>query len=342
MIRLFRTCGIALSCGAIVAGGCAGSKATRTETGTASSGSAGEGESKTRTIAGTHYSAAEQAVREGDTERALEEFQKAIEVNPELVAAHMGIADIYRMRGDYNRAEQYYGVAAKRQPQNFDAQYYHGLMLHLLDRLTEAIPAYLKALAIRPGDFKTNLNLATAYYQLDENAQALPYAKRSVEINPSDGAARINLGAIYNGLGRYSDAVKEYQQAAELMPLTPQLLVNLADSLGKLERYEEMANALTKCVQMEPSAVACERLGFARFRLAQYDKARQSFEEATRLDANYYPALNGLGVSLLNDWIRGGRKDGALKDRGTAALRRSLQINHEQPQILEILTRYAH
>src|SRR5262245_44121403 len=86
---------------------------------------------------------AEQAVRDGDLDRALEEFGRAIEVNPNMTSAHMGMADIYRMRGDYSRAEQRYGRAAAIEPRNFDAQYFHGLMLHLLDRLPDAIQAYL-------------------------------------------------------------------------------------------------------------------------------------------------------------------------------------------------------
>lgn len=288
-----------------------------------------------------HVATGEQAVRDGDLDRALDEFARALELNPDLTQAHMAMADIYRLKGDYTRAEARYGRSAQLEPKNFDAQYYHGLMLHLLDRLPDAIQAYLRAIGLRPDDFKANLNLATAYYQLDENAQALPYAIKAVELNPSDGPARVNLGAVYGALNRHSEAVNEYQQAAELMPLNAQLLLNLADSLSKLGRWQEMANALDKCVKLEASSTAWERLGFARFQLRQFDTAKRCFDESIKLDSSYYPALNGGGVSLLNDWIRGGRKDGALKDRGMSMLRKSLQINPDQPRILEIATRYG-
>jgi tetratricopeptide (TPR) repeat protein len=291
--------------------------------------------------AANHVSSAEQAIRDGDLEKALAEFSKAIEINPNMTAAHLGMADIYRMQNDYGRAEQRYAKAAALEPKNFDAQYFHGLMLHLLDRLPDAIQAYLRALNLRPNDFKANLNVATAYYQLDENSQALPYAKRAVELNPQDGPARFNLGAIYAALNRHGDAIREYQQAAEFMQLTPPLLLNLADSLAKLDRYEEMANALTQAIKNEPSAIAHERLGFARFRMGQFDASKQSFYAALKIDGEYYPALNGMGVCRLNDWIRSGRQDAKAKEEGLAALRRSLQVNRDQPQILEILTRYG-
>lgn len=327
----------AMCAAVLTAQGCGPSKSNRPGTRGESSGET-RGTSDPR--ASSLVASAEQAVRDGDLERALAEFAQAIEVNPNLTQAHLGMADIYRMRGDYSRAEGRYSQAARLEPRNFDAQYFHGLMLHLLDRLPEAIQSYLRALNLRPADFKANLNLATAYYQLDENAQALPYAKRAVELNPQDGPARFNLGAIYAAMNRHQDAVREYQQATELMPLNAPLLLNLSDSLGKLERYEEMTNALLQAIKSEPTAAAHERLGFARFRMGLFAEAKQSFSSALRLDADYFPALNGFGVCSLNDWIRSGRRDQAARDQGMAALRRSLQIQRDQPQILEIVTRY--
>ena len=295
----------------------------------------------TRSTAEVYLVAGEMAVRDGDTDRALAAFARAIEVNPRLTSAHLGMADIYRTRGDYTRAEESYGAAAKVQPRNFDAQYYHGLMLHLLERVSDAVQAYLRALAVKPDDFRANLNLATAYYQLDENTLALPYAKRAVELMPKDGPARFNLGAVYAAMGDHRAAVQEYQQAAELMELTPALLMNLAESLGKLDRYEEMVNALEQVNKAEPSAASWERLGFGRFKMGKYDDARAAFDSALAIDKDYFPALNGQGVCLLNAWIWSGRADNQAREDGLVALRRSLQLNRDQPQIIDLLTRYG-
>ena len=103
-----------------------------------------------------YIASAEQAIRDGDLDKALQEFARAIEVNPNSTTAHLGMADIYRMKGDYSRAETRYARASALEPRNFDAQYFHGLMLHLLDRLPDAIQAYIRALTLRPTDFKAN------------------------------------------------------------------------------------------------------------------------------------------------------------------------------------------
>ncbi|MBC7833835.1 MAG: tetratricopeptide repeat protein [Phycisphaerales bacterium] len=300
------------------------------------------GSSAPRTAPGQgHVDSANAALSAGDRELALSEFTRAIAVNPNLTTAHLGVADIYREQQDYPKAESSYRRAAQIEPRNFDAQYYHGLMLHLLDRVTEAVQAYLRALAVQPNSFEANLNLSSAYYQLSENNQALVYGKRAVELDPRSGPARFTLGNINAELGRHADAVKEYQQAAELMDLTPGLLMNLAKSLGQTGRYTEMRNALLELLKKEESAGGHERLGFAAFQLGKFDEALASFNRSLTLEPDYYPALNGLGVIYLNQWITGAQSDPALKRRGIDALRRSLQIKRDQPFILDLLTKYG-
>jgi tetratricopeptide (TPR) repeat protein len=272
---------------------------------------------------------------------ALSEFEKAIAINPTLTPAYMGIAGIHRKRGDLVQAEQAYAKAAQVEPSNFDAQYNDGLMLQLLNRVADAVRAYLRALAIKPDDFDANLNLATGYLQLGEPGPGLIYAQRAVRIKPDSGAARVNLGAIYAALGNHENAVTEYQQAAELMELTPELLLNLADSYGKVGRFAEMQNTLEQLIRSKPSATAYERLASALFRMGKYDDALTAFRKSLELDENYYPALNGVGVSLLNRYLLSEKKDLDSKTEGIKALRRSLQIEPKQPAVVDLVTRYG-
>jgi tetratricopeptide (TPR) repeat protein len=280
------------------------------------------------------------AEEKGDWEEALRQFERAIERNPRLTIAYLKAGDIYRRQGDYGSAEARYRAAADLEPRNFEAQYLHALSLQLLGRTTEAVRGYLRALSIKPDDFEANLNLATAYLQLNEPEQGIPYAERAVRLNPRSAAARSNLGAIFAALDRHEEAVIEYQQAAELTPLTPPLLLNLAESLGRTGRHAEMANVLRQALQLEPSAVAWERLGYAQFKLRQYAQAEASFRAAIEIDPNHYPALNGIGVCKLNEYLFSNRSDEAARQEALRMIRRSLQIERNQPAMLELLTRF--
>ncbi len=307
---------------------------------------AGDDTSGDRFLQGTDASAfiaaAEAAVRAGDRARALAAFGRAIETNPKLTAAHMGMADLYRMEGDFTSAEVGYRSAAQLEPRNFDAQYFHALMLHVLNRVSEAVQAYLRALAVRPDDFNANLNVGAAYYQLAEYSQALPFALKATRLESRNGAARFSLGAIYAGLNRHQEAIGEYEQALDTNADLPgKLLLNLSASYAALQRFAEMRNTLERLVKLEPSPAAFERLGFAHFRLENIPQAVAAYSESLKLDKDYYPALNGLGVCELNTYLWSDRTDNAARDRALTALRRSLQINRNQPRVEELLGRYS-
>lgn len=287
-----------------------------------------------------HVDAGEAAMDSGNNVLALEEFAKAIAVNPTLTDAHMGMGDIYRTEGDYAKAEKSYAEAAQLAPKNFDAQYYHGLMLHLLDRVTDAVSVYLKALALKPEDFQTNLNLSVAYYQLGESNQAYTFGERAVKIDPKSGPARVNLAAVYTDLGRNEEAANEFQQSFELIESTPRILLSYAECLKNLNRYGEMRSTLEQLVKKTPSAAAWERLGYAQFKLTEYAKAEEAFEQALKVDPDYFPALNGIGVCELNRYSWSNNTDNDAKVRGVNALKRSLTINRNQASIEALLGRF--
>ena len=175
-----------------------------------------------------------------------------------------------------------------------------------------------------------------------------------VLIDDSDSANGIASARPYNSillyvtapedmsaLNDYDAAVVEYQQAAELMELSPQLLLNLADALGKTGRYAEMQNTLEQLLQMSQTPVAYERLATSLFKQRDYDAALQNFRRSLELDPNYYPSLNGVGVSMLNRYLASEKQDVEALREGLAALRRSIQIERRQPAVVELIARYG-
>lgn len=285
--------------------------------------------------------AAEQALNTGDKDAALAAFAAAIEENPRIVRAHMGMTEIYKERKQWPEAE----VSSRRwvelEPRNYEARYTHGFVLHQLNRLVEAIREYRQALIIQPNSPEANLNIGTAYLQLGQAVEALPFAERAAQLHPNHGPSRANLGVIYAAVGNHEKAVVNYQTALELMEPSAELTLNLVESLRHLQRYPEMINAVEALIRMAPSPDAYERLGYAAFKLRDYDRSESAYRSALRLDQNYYPAMNGLAVNLLNDYIRSERTDAAARQEALDLLRRSLQVARNQPRIVELLSRYG-
>lgn len=285
---------------------------------------------------------AESALNAGDTDAALAAFAAAIEENPRIVRAHVGMTEIYKERKAWPEAEVSSRKWVLLEPRNYEARYTHGYVLHQLNRIVEAIREYRQALILEPNSHEANLNIATAYLQRKQPAEALPFAQRAAELSPNHGPTRANLGVIYAGVGNHERAVDNYESAMELMEASPELMMNLTESLRQLARYAEMANTTQALIRFNPTADAYERLGYAQFKLRDYQASMDAYQAALDLDANYYPAMNGLAVNLLNDYIRSNNTDQPLRQRAVDLMRRSLQINSKQSKIVELLSRYGH
>ncbi len=284
---------------------------------------------------------AEEQRATGDEESALSLLEEAVEINPMLIQAHLSMADIYRERGDHEFAIRKYRNATEVNPRNYDAQYYLGLCLQLTNRLGEAIRAYRRALSIDPQSHEANLNVATAYLQGDQPIEALPFAIRAAELQPEHGPTHINLAAVYSALNQHDKATTEYRKASEFMDLPANVMLNFADSLRALKRYPEMANALEAFLRVERTPGGFERLGYAYFKMRRFGDSRQAYQSAIELNPTYYPALNGLAVNLLNEYIQSGHARLGAKQNAVRLLRQSLRIEENQPRILNLLSRYG-
>lgn len=256
-------------------------------------------------------------------------------------ASFISLGDRYMAAQDYVEAEPVFDRAARLEPRNFDAQYGHGRALQMLNRLVEAIRAYHRALVINPDHPQCNSNMATTYMQLGEPQNAVSFAERSVQLEPSSGDAHFKLGAVYESAGRYADAVAQYDAAVELMEeLSPRVLMNLVNALSQDGRYEEARNTAQVLINLDPSAAAYERLGWAYFRLGDYGRSLSAFRKGVELDSTHWPSLNGVGFNSLNAWLLSGKRDEFAAREAKDAFQLSLRTHPDQPKVRRILTDY--
>jgi tetratricopeptide (TPR) repeat protein len=277
---------------------------------------------------------------EGRLDAALAEFGLALEENPNLVEAHLGMGEIFHKRNQIDFAERAYERAANVDPDNVEAHYSLGLMRQLMGNLNQAIESYLRALVIDPYDAKANRDIATAYVQVGRPDYALPYAVRGTELQPDDQAAWCNRAAIHNLLGQYDEALTAYRTATELGVLDDPVLLGLADTHLRLGNYQRAANTLESVIRNKPNATAFERLGYAHFKRRDFPSALEHYRKSLELNPQEVAALNGVGATLLTFYLQGDQKNRAQLEEALGSWRQSLRIRPNQPRIVDLLSRY--
>ena len=148
-----------------------------------------------------------------ETEKAIEAFQKAVELNPDLGEAYfkMGVA---------------YALIEKR-----DA--------HLIEQTPTPLPGEEK-----PKEKKANSVIAFE--------KAVDAYKKEIDANDKSDAAYFNLGRSYNKLNKDPDAERALRQAVKLKPEDVEYQTELGSILIKLAKYNEAVPVLRKAVELDP------------------------------------------------------------------------------------------
>ena len=107
-----------------------------------------------------------------DSERALDDFRRELEISPSHVPARLQIAFEYLKRGDAAQALPAASEAAKLAPDHFAARLALGQVLLEMNDLPRALPELEKAAALAPGSPQAQFLLARAYTRAGRPADA--------------------------------------------------------------------------------------------------------------------------------------------------------------------------
>ena len=165
-------------------------------------------------------------------EKALEYFQRSLEIAPDYALAYTGIAAAQLLL----------------------YQYSHTPLVEAMQLSTDALN---KALSLEP-------DLAEAYavrglqetYSLQYGAAEEDF-KKAIELNPGLRFARHNYGFMLWSLSRPSEALEQFEIALEMDPLSTITNFAVGDVLGNLGRFDQAITHYLQCQELLPEDYGC-------------------------------------------------------------------------------------
>jgi tetratricopeptide (TPR) repeat protein len=161
-----------------------------------------------------HQLMAHEDIRQGNTNAAMEQFHKAIAINPHLPGVHFELAELLHSSEQAalkKEAEKEYRAALSENPQDEKAI----LRLAEIDGqrgdIKKSKDGYTRAVELRPGDADAKLGLAKALMDMNEPEKALPLLEQAVQLEPTDAIAHYRLGTLYRKNGRVKDSKRELE-----------------------------------------------------------------------------------------------------------------------------------
>eukprot|EP00761_Pharyngomonas_kirbyi_P009358 gb/GECH01009374.1/.p1 GENE.gb/GECH01009374.1/~~gb/GECH01009374.1/.p1 ORF type:complete len:252 (+),score=24.63 gb/GECH01009374.1/:1-756(+) len=152
----------------------------------------------------------------GKYKLAIEDYTKAIQLNPENVAAYNNRGFAYRKVNQYDKAINDYSKALEIQPDNVKTYNNRGYSYARRGDYDLAIKDYDKVIELDSDNIHAFHNRGISYDKKGKFKQAIDDFTRVLELDPCNANAYFNRGSAYDSIGQVDAAIEDYTKALDL------------------------------------------------------------------------------------------------------------------------------
>ena len=151
----------------------------------------------------------------GETDQAIDYYQRALKIDPDFVLARYDLAVTYRGMGEVDKAIAEYEKVLKLNPHFPEALSNLGGQYFRKGDVRQAIAHFRKAIKVYPNFIQALSNLGAAFNKQGNPKQALPHLKKALALDPEFAVAYFNLGNAHFALGNFKEAETAFNNAVE-------------------------------------------------------------------------------------------------------------------------------
>jgi len=198
----------------------------------------------------------------GRLDEAVQEFQRALTLDPDNVNVHNSLGVCYANMGKFEEAVAEFSRVTELEPSDFMAHYNLGCALLSLARKGEAQHAFSRAAELEPDNAAAHFQLAKLYRKQDRLEEALTHLGRTVDLNSNWAKAWRLFGECFLAQGNHEEAMDAFKKALKINGKDGAALSGLALLYGRTETNLEVALSLARrSVELSPdNALFAQRL----------------------------------------------------------------------------------
>lgn len=192
---------------------------------------------------------------------AIEEFKKAVALDPHFPRAHYYLGLTYLLKDGaarLNDAAEEFKIELIAHPDEFFANYYLGI-IYLIERRWELSISFLqKASRAEPNNPDPYFHLGQAYQGVEKHSQAIEVLRKAIDLNPDLGhndyqvtTAHYRLGQSLVKIGRTAEGEKELEVAADLKSKAKKRDEARAETYLSVANLHERNSQFPELVQVE-------------------------------------------------------------------------------------------
>jgi RNA polymerase sigma factor (sigma-70 family) len=222
----------------------------------------------------------------GDYAQAIQNYNKAIEIDSGYVHAYNNRGLAYYAMNEYDRAITDYNKAIEIDSDYIHAYNNRGLVYYTMSEYDRAIMDYTSAIEIDHSYTFAYNNRGMVYYAGGEYEYAIRDYTDAMEI----GYAFVynNRGNAYSVHGEKDRAIKDYAEAIRLDPHYARPYYNLGNEYYRQGDYNRAIENYTEAIRLDPQyAYTYNNRGNVYYDMGSYDRAIADFDRALVIDPGY-------------------------------------------------------
>lgn len=254
----------------------------------------------------------------GGFEKALEYYQKSIDLDPNFAPAYVGLAEAYGFMAytrriepveAWNKSETLLKKALELEPNSSLAHMLVGMikLQYRCDR-EGAEKEIKRALELNPGDMRAVDYHSYYLLEVGRTDEAIAEKKKVLEHDPVSVGTSAELGLYYINADRYDEAIRQLQKALELDPNFPPALTRLGRAYRGQQNYELAVMWFQKALAVEQTAGRLGQLGDTYAQWGKKEEALEVIEKLKRMSQEHYVPPNMIALI----YARLGQKDKAI------------------------------
>jgi tetratricopeptide (TPR) repeat protein len=264
----------------------------------------------------------------GDTERAIEQYDRAIRLNPEnaIYCYSRGLARLKSR--DFERAREDFHQAAALNPRSSMAFFGRGQAHVGTNEYDRAIEDFSEAIKLLPGNSAAYAIRAGAYIAKREYDRAIDDLDRAIKLDPLCYVAFNSRGLVQDLKGERDRATADYNRSIELSLIsgTAETHVWRSHAYQRKRDYERAMLDLDQALKLDPRNIpALNNRCYVQALAGAFDKALAYCNEALRIRPGNASILDSRGFTYL--------KMGSLDD-AIAAYDAALRIDRKKASAL--------
>lgn len=248
---------------------------------------------------------------------AINDFTETLKLDPSFVAAYNNLGNIYARSQQYQKAIEVYDKAIELDPNAAELFYNRGLVYGSMESDQKAITDYSKATNINPEFIAAYYVRGLAYSKLGEYGKAIEDMSLVITTSPNDYLPYAHRADYFNVLGEYQNAVDDYSKAIEMSPNDSSLFYDRAEAYARLGNVENAVEDFTKGIPPDSKDITLYyNRGIFFASIGENEKAIADFTYTIVISPTFDWAYNNRG----NIYVQLQQFDKAIADYSQAIL----------------------